>query len=642
MVPPSIDNPANKATQTWLLEQLQQHTKAPYPFLPLDPNLQEIRIFRLEGGKGRLRGSLVVWPLGRYQEGQHGQGSTDRSGRRQRDSQTEASQSNFEALSYTWGESLHDESVEVQDNIRIPITDNLALALRRLRHRTQQPRDLWIDAICIDQKNLAERSQQVAFMGEIYQRAYRVIIWLGDLPNDLTLLSRALFAVIIRLPAIVRSLHLHAAVLQQCRRRFKQALEGTLRTSRPRWHERVWTVQEFVHARRAVYYHGPFQWDDLPDLMLQYDSGPRADDTPHLKAFFESFTSLTQLRGLGRLSLHQATVWISKRECVDPRDKIYGLLSILPRQISDRVVADYTRTAEEVFMDATHAALLATDDMDILKLVMVSEEEEEVQQTPRLPTWAVDFATLAKREVGPQFGLAHHNGSVWHARFAKPQEGPRFSRNGRDLAVLGSRFDAVEETVSVPLSEHTWQPAPSIQQATEMLRRLVQKLHATPTRSKTSYNKFVWATSPQPSPCSAEISIDLEPREYEYNWRRHNDPIGFLEKVALVGNKLCEVAHQPIQSEMKSYQHYLDSVSDHATVVVSVAGLLAIAPGIVRKGDIITMVAGAHGPVMLRPEGQSGILAFRGFVLLASYGHDVSLQNFWTRNGIDVERFTLC
>lgn len=395
-------------------------------------------------------------------------------------------------------------------------------------------------------------------------------------------------------------------------------------------------MQEFVQARREVYYQGPFQWDSLPDLIIQYDSGLRVDGTPHLKAFFESFRSLTQLRGLGRLSLHQATVWISKRDCVDPRDKIYGLLSILPRQIADRVVADYTLTPEQVFMDATHAALLATDDTDILTLVMVREE-----QCSPLPTWAVDFADLGKREVGAQFGLAHHNGRVWHARFANPPEGHRFTRNGRDLAVLGSRFDVVEDTVSVPLSKKDpWQLNPSIQQATGMLRRLVQKLQARPDRPKTAYKKSIWGCL-QPNPNSAEVSFDLEPRGTEYNWRRHNDPIGFLEKVALVGNNLCEVTHQPIRYEMKSYQRYLENASGHATVVVLVAGLLAIAPGIVRKGDIIAMIAGAHGPVMLRPERQPETFAFRGFVLLASYGHVDSLQDFWMNNGIDVERFTL-
>jgi hypothetical protein len=390
----------------------------------------------------------------------------------------------------------------------------------------------------------------------------------------------------------------------------------------------------------GVYHHGPFEWDDLPDLMLQYDSGPRMtdNDTPYLKAFFSSLHSLTKLRDLGRLSQHQATVEISKRECKDPRDKIYGLLSILPRRIADGVVIDYRRKTEQVFMDATFAALRAEETMSILTLVMVSSEEE--QQTLQLPTWAVDFGSLVKRGVGAQFGLAHHNGSLWHARFKNAPEGPRYTRNGSNLTVLGSRFDVVEDIVSVPLSEYTFQPSPSIQRATAMLRRLVQKLQATTTTPKTAYNKSIWSTH-QPNPSRAEVPIDLEPRAHESNWRRHNDPISFLEKVALVGNKLCEVAHQPILSEMKSYARYLESASDHATVVVSVAGLLAIGPGIVRKGDIIAMIAGAHGPVMLRPDRDSGSFAFRGFVLLASYGHDVSLQDFWKRNGIDVEKFTV-
>lgn len=38
---------------------------------------------------------------------------------------------------------------------------------------------LWIDSICIDQRNIAERNAQVAIMSEIYSHAGSVIIWLG-------------------------------------------------------------------------------------------------------------------------------------------------------------------------------------------------------------------------------------------------------------------------------------------------------------------------------------------------------------------------------------------------------------------------------------------------------------------------------
>jgi Heterokaryon incompatibility protein (HET) len=38
----------------------------------------------------------------------------------------------------------------------------------------------WIDAVCIKQKDEAEKNEQVSMMGEVYQKAQRVVIWLGQ------------------------------------------------------------------------------------------------------------------------------------------------------------------------------------------------------------------------------------------------------------------------------------------------------------------------------------------------------------------------------------------------------------------------------------------------------------------------------
>jgi hypothetical protein len=38
---------------------------------------------------------------------------------------------------------------------------------------------LWTDALCINQADLAEKSQQVKLMGEIYKVAVEVVVWLG-------------------------------------------------------------------------------------------------------------------------------------------------------------------------------------------------------------------------------------------------------------------------------------------------------------------------------------------------------------------------------------------------------------------------------------------------------------------------------
>lgn len=91
----------------------------------------------------------------------------------------------YEALSYVWGDQndASTASVTVEDQSgedigTITITENLNAALPYLRYR-RRPRTLWIDTICIDQTNLAEKSHSVARMAEVYNYAASVIIWLG-------------------------------------------------------------------------------------------------------------------------------------------------------------------------------------------------------------------------------------------------------------------------------------------------------------------------------------------------------------------------------------------------------------------------------------------------------------------------------
>lgn len=85
----------------------------------------------------------------------------------------------FEALSYTWGpEGDHGSVHVVGTSGSISVRQNLLEALYSLR-LPNQPRCLWIDAICIDQNNLAERSEQVNVMARMYARAARVIAWIG-------------------------------------------------------------------------------------------------------------------------------------------------------------------------------------------------------------------------------------------------------------------------------------------------------------------------------------------------------------------------------------------------------------------------------------------------------------------------------
>ena len=88
----------------------------------------------------------------------------------------------YEALSYVWGSPVLDREIACPGG-SILITRNLDEVLRAVRLELE-PRYVWADGICINQRDDRERSRQVKMMGAVYARAVRVLIWLGQDPDD--------------------------------------------------------------------------------------------------------------------------------------------------------------------------------------------------------------------------------------------------------------------------------------------------------------------------------------------------------------------------------------------------------------------------------------------------------------------------
>lgn len=84
----------------------------------------------------------------------------------------------YSALSYCWEDQIPDRPILCNGGI-LNITKNCFDAMVRLR-KSEAKITLWIDSICIDQTSLAEKSVQVALMGDIYKSADQVIVWLGE------------------------------------------------------------------------------------------------------------------------------------------------------------------------------------------------------------------------------------------------------------------------------------------------------------------------------------------------------------------------------------------------------------------------------------------------------------------------------
>ena len=81
------------------------------------------------------------------------------------------------ALSYTWGAPVQMTNLVLHGH-PFPIALNLSLALRRLRNVKWQM--VWLDAVCINQNDIEERSLQVLSMKRIYQQALHVCMYLGE------------------------------------------------------------------------------------------------------------------------------------------------------------------------------------------------------------------------------------------------------------------------------------------------------------------------------------------------------------------------------------------------------------------------------------------------------------------------------
>ena len=84
----------------------------------------------------------------------------------------------FFALSYVWGDAARTHEITI-DGKKHGITENLYGALRDLQRDAMGDMKVWADAICINQNDLAERSDQVMLMREVYHWAAEVRIWLG-------------------------------------------------------------------------------------------------------------------------------------------------------------------------------------------------------------------------------------------------------------------------------------------------------------------------------------------------------------------------------------------------------------------------------------------------------------------------------
>ena len=296
----------------------------------------------------------------------------------------------YEALSYTWGAS--NEALSVMLNGRSwPVTDHAFAALRQLR-RKDSKRAIWIDALCINQTDLEERGQQVGMMTDIYRKAVKVIVWLGDaqepwIQNQF----------VSRLP--LAKTYEDMLTEDHQLRSFLWAIKKT----QPSWWKRVWILQEVVVALSEpsiAFGSYVLTWQDLRKLLNTLKEEHHEFFPNEFVTTLELIQKLKDAYNGGMLSILDAMDLTKSSDATDIRDKAFSLLGIVHRSY-ELLQPDYTRQPSEVFTNVILASIVETRSFLPLSALVTDSRRSAVcrldsngdQNLDPAEWWASDFCS---------------------------------------------------------------------------------------------------------------------------------------------------------------------------------------------------------------------------------------------------------
>ncbi|KAI1089869.1 HET-domain-containing protein [Rostrohypoxylon terebratum] len=335
----------------------------------------------------------------------------------------------YEALSYIWGSPTGTIPIQCQDK-ELLVTPNCHVALRHLRMRFSR-RTLWIDAICIDQgddgRALRERNAQVQMMGEIYERASRVLVWLGPAHPSTPRVFRLL-----RVSGLIASYQESYGLAKRITDSLHDRLQGNGRMSKKyigglqlllwnKWFIRVWTMQEAVFARRCVILCGDTQldWDLFQEALAEVVDTSIGDNGVSLLVTGRTVTG-AQIRRYGKATQAPEASFVSRTrmsldlkpafegmdkywmrtlghlQCSIPHDKVYGLYSIFKATGLELPDVDYNKSVQEVYGDIAKSFIkFHGRSLDVLLISIRPQGFDE------FPTWTPNWemSHMPGREV---------------------------------------------------------------------------------------------------------------------------------------------------------------------------------------------------------------------------------------------------
>lgn len=369
----------------------------------------------------------------------------------------------YHAISYVWGDANKTLPVLINGN-PVMVTANLQKALRDIISNLKpsyydhsdddvilEDCPIWADAICINQSDDIEKSQQVARMGEIYAKASRVLIFLN--PATTPLASSQAFSMLQTLAALQRGedyLEFLKEVVYEARsytktkcEQYQTLLQPLFNYTTPEiqalttlrdgtWWNRAWVLQEIALANRsrALVISGPLRlgwntliqavkWSTHERITMGRESRKLllGGTTPAARKTYDTIDKITSdlagsirvltdtdWRTLGRQGsladlLNSLRAMDSRpRQATLPHDTVYALLSLANDSDENGVVSDYSKPRREVCSDVSAYVLLSKGPW-ALQLMML-DESEGVEDTSKtcsssiLSSWIIDWANV--------------------------------------------------------------------------------------------------------------------------------------------------------------------------------------------------------------------------------------------------------
>ncbi|KAM0425949.1 hypothetical protein ACHAPT_008888 [Fusarium lateritium] len=327
----------------------------------------------------------------------------------------------YEALSYVWGPITGDRRVYCDGKV-IRVTPNCESALRHLRFK-KKPRTLWIDALCINQSSNAEKSRQVPLMGDIYESASRVLIWLGPGSKEIAAVfqratflypftSSPLYALRSFGPRVgdqVRKWNLLYSVSNwlwhRCYSGSRSDAQVMSIISRNEWFSRMWTIQEHLLAKNSVLVAGRdyCSWTAFSSYWMWSLTAIQSVKETSLPASLRiatwvAFKNAAAARQGQSISSAPFDIFSGFVECArthrarDPRDKVYAFLPLIqklePRKAP--LPVNYSLSPSRVYEEFARYTINMSGSLKYL------ESLPPLRYRSTLPSWVMDLQIPAK------------------------------------------------------------------------------------------------------------------------------------------------------------------------------------------------------------------------------------------------------